>query len=102
VGELDQAIRVRQMHIRDADRSNWGVVAEYEADELASDSNDEKRLYRMHKEQKARKCKATTAFKKKPRQEGATKQHWCRSEASSIQGNQAKLVLVTTVEVGAI
>ena len=52
--ELDQgkeAIRVRQKHIRIADRSDWGVVAEYEADELADNSEDEKKLYKAKKEQ---------------------------------------------------
>ena len=38
--------------IKMADRSEygWAVVAEYEADELAVDSDDEKRIYRAEKE----------------------------------------------------
>ena len=56
--ELDkgkEAIRIRQKHIRIADRSDWGVVAEYEADELADDSADEKKLYRAKKERYSKK-----------------------------------------------
>jgi len=37
-----QAIRHHQKLIRIADRPDWGVVAEYEADELADDSDDER------------------------------------------------------------
>ena len=49
----------RQKHIRIADRSEfgWGVVAEYEADELADGSDDEKRL------EKAEKSAERRAFK---------------------------------------
>jgi len=71
VSELDQgkeAIGVRQKHIRIADRSDWGVVAGYEVDELASDSDDKKRLYKAHREREAKKRRAA---KRKPRQEGA-------------------------------
>jgi hypothetical protein len=41
----------RQKLIRLADRSEhgWGVVAEYEADELAADSGDEKRIEKAEK-----------------------------------------------------
>jgi len=56
--ELEQgkeAIRVRQKHIRIADRDDWGAVAEYEADELADDSDDEKRLFKAKKERDAKK-----------------------------------------------
>jgi len=45
---LDQgkeAFHIRQKHIHIADCSDWGVVVEYEADELADDSDDEKGLY---------------------------------------------------------
>ena len=48
---------------------------EDEADELASDSDDEKRLYRAQKERENKKWKAMAALKKKPRPEGPTKQH---------------------------
>ena len=55
VAELEEgtkAIAVRQKHIRIADRSElgWGVVAAYENDELAEDSDDEKRLFKAEKE----------------------------------------------------
>ena len=51
--ELDQgkeAIRVQQKHIRIVDRSDWEVVVEHEADELADNSEDEKKLYKAKKE----------------------------------------------------
>ena len=60
--ELNQgkeAIRVRQKHIRIADRSDWGVVAEYEADELADNSENEKKLYKAKKERYSKKRRAT-------------------------------------------
>ena len=43
-----KAIEVRQKHIKIADRAElgWAVVAAYEEDELALDSDDEKRIYR--------------------------------------------------------
>ena len=77
VSDLNQgkeASCVRQKYIRIADRSHWGVVVEYEADELASDSDDEKRLFRASKEQETKKRQASADFKKRPRQEGAAKQ----------------------------
>ncbi|XP_065915901.1 uncharacterized protein [Dysidea avara] len=70
----DEEIRVRQKHIRIADRSDWGVVAEYEADELADNSDDEKRLYRARKERDAKRKRAASggpASRKKPRREEA-------------------------------
>ena len=47
-----KAIEVRQKHIKIADRSElgWAVVSAYEEDELASDSDDEKRIYRAERE----------------------------------------------------
>jgi len=69
VSELDQgkeAICVRQKHIQITDHSDWGVVEEYEADELASNSDDEKRLYKAWKEREAKKRKAASASKRKP------------------------------------
>ena len=47
-----KAIELRQKHIKIADRSElgWAVVAAYEDDELASDSDDEKRIYRAERE----------------------------------------------------
>ena len=73
--ELDRGkdeIRVRQKHIRIADRSDWGVVAEYEADELADDSDDEKRLFRARKERDSKRKRAASSgpARKKRRSEG--------------------------------
>ena len=47
-----KAIEVRQKHIKIADRSElgWAVVAAYEDDELSSDSDDEKWIYRAERE----------------------------------------------------
>ena len=47
-----KAIEVRQKHIKIADRSElgWAVVSAYEEDELASDSDDDKRIYRAERE----------------------------------------------------
>lgn len=44
-------LAARQKHIRIADRSEhgWNTVVEYEADELASDSDDEKKLEKAEK-----------------------------------------------------
>lgn len=52
LGEDMKAIKVRQKHIKIADRSElgWAVVAAYEEDELASDSDDEKWIYRAERE----------------------------------------------------
>jgi len=78
ISKLDQgkdAIQVRQKHniIRIANHSDWGVIEEYEADKLSSNSDDERKLYKVRKEWEAKKRKATTAAKRKlPRQEGAS------------------------------
>ena len=47
-----KAITTRKKHIRIADclELGWNVVAAYESDELADDSEDEKRLFRAEKE----------------------------------------------------
>ena len=47
-----KAIEIRQKHIKIADRAElgWAVVAAYEEDELALDSDDEKRIYRAERE----------------------------------------------------
>ena len=54
----------RQKLIKIADRSEfgWGVVSEYQSDELAKDSDDEKRLNRA---EKAAEKKAAARMKKK-------------------------------------
>ena len=46
--EGEQCIAERQMLLRIADRSEdgWGTVEEYQEDELAENSGDEKRLFR--------------------------------------------------------
>ena len=69
----EEEIHVRQKHIRIADRSDWGVVAEYEADKLADNSDDEKRLYRAQKERDAKRKRAASGgpARKKPRREEA-------------------------------
>ena len=47
-----QAIACQQKHIKLADRSElgWQVVAAYESNDFASDSDDEKRLFKAEKE----------------------------------------------------
>ena len=46
-----QSIALRQKHIKVAHRSEfgWATVEEYDKDELASDSDDEKRLFRAER-----------------------------------------------------
>ena len=77
------------------------MVAEYKADELADDSDDEKRLYRAQKKCESKRHKTTAALKKKPRQEGAAKQY-NNSVGVRPPGKRSRLGLVTTVEVGVI
>ena len=50
--EGTKTIAVRQKHIKIADRSDlgWAVVEAYMDDELASDSDDERRLYKANRE----------------------------------------------------
>ena len=52
LNESIKAIEVRQKHIKIADRSElgWAVVTAYEDDELASDSGDEKQIYKAERE----------------------------------------------------
>ena len=63
------SIQDRQKLIRIADRSDfgWDVVQEYQADELAADSDDEKKLSKAEKaaEQKSQKRKRRAASGKK-------------------------------------
>ena len=51
LNEGKSLLATRQKHIRIADRSEhgWNTVMEYEADELASDSDDEKKLEKAEK-----------------------------------------------------
>ena len=71
----EEEICVRQKLIRIADRSDWGVVAEYTADELADDSDDEKRLFQARKERYAKRRSTASAgpARKKPKMEGAAR-----------------------------
>ena len=63
--EGKNVINTRQKHIKIADRSDhgWSTVAEYQDDELASDSEDERKLNRAEKaaERKAAKTKKRKA-----------------------------------------
>ena len=69
-----KVIAVRQKHIKIADCSElgWGVVAAYENDELAEDSDDEKRLFKAEKEaerrqqKKKRRINPMTGSRKRP------------------------------------
>ena len=67
--EGEDLIVARQKAIRIADRSEygWATVEEYEEDELAANSDDEKRLYRAEM-RAGRKCKAAAAKGKKKRE----------------------------------
>ena len=64
VADAKQVIKRRQKLIRIADKSKdgWAVVEEYESDDLASDSADEKRLKKAkHAAEKKRKSSKATA-----------------------------------------
>jgi len=50
--EGEKALSKRQKHIMIADGSDWGTVRHYEADPLADDSDDEKRIKRPKKASK--------------------------------------------------
>jgi len=64
--ERTRLIRLRQKSIRLADHSEfrWSVVTEYDADELAEDSDDEKKI---EKAERAAERKAALARKKRSR-----------------------------------
>ena len=64
----------RQKAIRIADRSEygWATVEEYEEDELAANSNDEKRLFRAEM-RAGRRCKAAAAKGEKKKRERVSK-----------------------------
>ena len=55
------------------DHSDWGVVAEYLADELADDSDDKKRLFLARKERDTKRRYAVSAgpARKRPKMEGS-------------------------------
>ena len=65
--EGTKAIEVRQKHIKIADRSElgWAVVVAYEDDELASDSEDEKRIYKAKRLSKRKRASSSAAAKRK-------------------------------------
>ena len=65
--EGEGLLKLRQKHIKLADRSDhgWKVVQEYETDDLANDSGDEKRIA---KAEKAAEAKAVTSKKRKAQQ----------------------------------
>ena len=65
VREGSQLLELRQKHIKLADRSEhgWKVVKEYETDDLARDSDDEKRIIRAEKAAE----KKVVSLKKKSR-----------------------------------
>ena len=87
---LDEGLRMianRQKLIKIADRSEygWGVVAEYEADDLASGSEDEKRL------EKAEKAAERKAFKKRKIAAGASSRSGGARPAKTAMGNLQQL-----------
>ena len=59
LNEGTKVIAVRQKHIKIADRSElgWGVVAAYENDDPAENSDDERRLFKAEKEAERRQQK---------------------------------------------
>ena len=67
--EGEKLLKDRQKLIRIADRSEygWATVSEYEEDELADGSDDEKRLYRAEL-RAGKKVKAGKATKRKKEQ----------------------------------
>ena len=78
-------IRKRQKHIKLADKSNtdWLVVQDYEQDELAGNSEDEKRI-RKAQDKAYRKKKQMASSAKKPRIDGFT------STATVAQSNDGR------------
>ena len=67
IKEGEKMIDVRQKHIKIADRSEygWATVAEYEEDELADNSDDEKRLFRAEGSAGRKLKRKTKEFTKK-------------------------------------
>ena len=74
--EGEQLITARQKLIRIADRSEygWNTVAEYEEDELADGSDDEKRLYKA--ELRAGRKVKSTKTKLKRKDQSNTRREW--------------------------
>ena len=67
IQEGEKLIDARQKHIKIADRSEhgWATVAEYEEDELADNSDDEKRLFRAEARAGRKRQKSVKEAKKK-------------------------------------
>ena len=80
----------RQKLIKIADRSpnGWNVVAEYTADELADDSDDEKRLEKAEKAA-GRKARLKRRRKQPPMQKGAAERILCYPTAQGAYGGYA-------------
>ena len=84
--EGKKIIAVRQKYIKIADCSElgWSVISEYEADELATDSDDEKRI------EKAEKSAEKKALKrKKQRAEPSSKQSRPERSSGIMAGREA-------------
>ena len=92
--EGTKLIEVRQKHIRLADRSElgWAVVTAYENDELASDSDDEKRIYRAEREaermQKRKRSGAANAARKRQATSGGADRVPVQAGPSTTANNQ--------------
>ena len=79
VEDLRKSLRHRQKIIKLADKSEagWLAVKEYEAEELASDSDDEKRIRKAQK--RALKKKKQNAFKKSEKNKAPLSAHTSRA-----------------------
>ena len=87
--EGEKLLTARQKLIRIADRSEygWSTVAEYEEDELADGSDDEKRLYKAEL-RAGRKVKATKQkFRKKDQPNRVWRPRWQSQPNSMFGGN---------------
>ena len=78
VQEGEKLIDARQKNIKIADRSEhgWATVAEYEEDELADNSDDEKRLFRAEARAGRKKQKSVREAKKKGSSKKPFKAPW--------------------------
>ena len=88
--EGEELLKNRQKVIRIADRSEygWATVAEYEEDELADGSDDEKRLYRAEM-RAGKKAKSVKARKRKeffPKRDWLSRPKWQPQSANAVNG----------------